>query len=104
MERNSPRKRKLSKLETVKKRIKNVKSEPKQLFNKNIKHPYSNLIRERAGMMPQFYQAKIYIKEERFKSTTGIEAYSVENSHSTVIDEMSTEKNITVTHMMLLPQ
>ena len=55
-------------------------------------------------MMPQFYQAKIYIKEERFKSTTGIEAYSVENSHSTVIDEMSTEKNITVTHMMLLPQ
>ena len=62
LERNSPRKRKLLKLKTVKKKIKRLKSEPKQLFNKNIKHPYSNRVGERTEMMRQFYRAKIYIK------------------------------------------
>ena len=40
LERSSPRKRKLTKLKTVKKKIKRLKSKPKQLFNKNTKHPY----------------------------------------------------------------
>ena len=57
----------------MKKKIKRLKPEPKQLFNKNIKHTYSNRIGERAGMMRQFYQAKIYIKEERVTSTTRTE-------------------------------
>ena len=51
LERSSPRKRKLPKLKTVKKKIKRLKSEPKQLFNKNTKHPYSNWVGERAEMM-----------------------------------------------------
>ena len=38
LERNSPKKRKLLKIKTVKKKTKRLKSEPKQLFNKNIKH------------------------------------------------------------------
>ena len=37
LERSSPRKRKLPKLKAVKKKIKRLKSEPKQLFNKNTK-------------------------------------------------------------------
>ena len=40
LERSSPRKRKLTKLKTVKKKIKRLKSKSKQLFNKNTKHPY----------------------------------------------------------------
>ena len=59
LERSNLRKRKLPKLKTVKKKIKRLKSEPKQLVNKNIKHTYSNRIGERAGMMRQFYQAKV---------------------------------------------
>ena len=62
LERSSPRKRKLLKLKTVKKKIKRLKSKPKQLFNKNIKHPYSNRVGERTEMMRQLYRAKIYIK------------------------------------------
>ena len=73
LERSSPRKRKLPKVKTVKKKIKRLKSKPKQLFNKNTKHPYSNRVGERVEMMRQFYQAKIYIKEERVTSATGIE-------------------------------
>ena len=46
LERNSPMKRKLTKLKTTKKKIKPLQSEPKQLFNKNIKHPYSNRVGE----------------------------------------------------------
>ena len=46
LERNSPMKRKLTKLKTMKKKIKPLQSEPKQLFNKNIKHPYSNRVGE----------------------------------------------------------
>ena len=39
-ERNSVRNRKLPKLKTVKKKIKRLKSEPKQLFNENINQSY----------------------------------------------------------------
>ena len=44
LERNSPRRRKLHKLKTVKKKIKRLKSELKQLLNKNINYPYSNRV------------------------------------------------------------
>ena len=97
LERNSPKKRKLLKLKTVKKKIKRLKSEPKQLFNKNIKHPYSNRVGERAEMMRQFYRAKIYIKEECSKSTTGTETCSIGNSHPIAMDDPSTENNVPAT-------
>ena len=77
LERSSPRKRKLPKVKTVKKKIKRLKSTPKQLFNKNTKHPYSNRVGERAEMMRQFYREKI-IKGTRVKSTTGIETCMIE--------------------------
>ena len=64
-----------------------LKSEPKQLFNKNIKHPYPNRVGERAKMMRQFYRAKIYIKEERSKSTTGTETCSIENYVSFLLNK-----------------
>ena len=51
LERNSPMKRKLPKLKTMKKKTKPLQSEPKQLFNKNIKHPYLNRVGERSEMM-----------------------------------------------------
>ena len=102
LERNSPRKRKLLKLKTVKKKIKRLKSEPKQLFNKNIKHPYSNRVSypvgERNEMMRQLYRAKIYIKQERSKSTAGTETCSIENSHPIVTDDPCAENNVPVTH------
>ena len=82
----------------MKKKIKQLKSEPKQLFNKNIKHTYSNRIGERAGIMLQCYQAKIYIKEERVTSTTRIETCSIENSHPIVPDDLSAENNVPATH------
>ena len=44
LEKNSPRRRKLHKLKTVKKKIKRLKSELKQLLNKNINYPYSNRV------------------------------------------------------------
>ena len=95
---SSPRKRKLPKLKTVKKKLKRLKSEPKQLFNKNTKHPYSNWVGERAEMMRQFYRAKIYITEERVTSATGIETCSIENSHTVVFDDPSKENKVPVTH------
>ena len=98
LERTSPWKRKLPKLKTVKKKIKRLKSEPKQLFNKNTKHPYSNRVGERAEMMRQFYRAKIYIKEERVTSATGIETCSIENSHTIVFDDPSKENKVPGTH------
>ena len=79
LERNSPKKRKLFKLKTVNKKIKRLKSRPKELFSKNINHPYSNRVGEKAEMMRQFYRAKIYVKEKRSKSTTGTETCSIEN-------------------------
>ena len=82
----------------MKKKVKRLKSEPKQLFNKKIKHPYTNRVGERAEMMRQFYRAKIYIKEERSKSTTGTETCSIENSHPIVIDDPSTENNVPARH------
>ena len=75
-----------------------LNSEAKQLFNKNIKHSYSNRVGERAEMMRQFYRAKIYIKEERSKSATGTETCSTENLHPIVIDDPSTENNVPATH------
>ena len=98
LERSSPRKRKLPKVKTVKKKIKRLKSEPKQLFNKNTKHPYSNRVGERAEMMRQFYQAKIYIKEERVTSATGIETCLIENSHTIGFDNPSKENKVSATH------
>ena len=77
-----------------KRKIKRLKSEPKKLYNKNIKHPYSNQTRERAEKTQQFYRATIHIKEERVKSTAGTEMFSVENLHPIVIDEASAENNI----------
>ena len=94
LERSSPRKRKLPKLKTVQV----LKPKPKQLFNKNMKHPYSNRAGERAEMMRQFYRAKIYIKEERVASTTGIETCLIRDSHPIVIDNPSTENNVPVIH------
>ena len=49
-------------------------------------------------MMRQFYRAKIYIKEERVTSTTGIETCSIENSHPIVTDDSSAENNVPFTH------
>ena len=98
LERSSPRKRKLPKLKAVKKKIKRLKSEPKQLFNKNTKHPYSDRVGERTEMMRQFYRAKIYIKEERVTSTTGIETCSIENSHTIVFDGPGKENKVSATH------
>ena len=40
LERNSVRNRKLPQLKAVKKKIKRLKSEPNQLFNKNINQSY----------------------------------------------------------------
>ena len=48
--------------------------------------------------MRQFYRAKIYIKEERVTSTTGIETCSIENSYPIVVDDPSVEKNVPVTY------
>ena len=48
--------------------------------------------------MRQLYRAKIYIKEERVTSTTGIETCSIENSHPIVVDDPSVEKNVPVTY------
>ena len=48
-------------------------------------------------MMRQFYRAKIYIKEERSKSTTGTETCSIENSHPIVIYDPSTENDVPAT-------
>ena len=98
LERSSPRKRKLPKLKAVKKKIKRLKSEPKQLFSKNTKHPYSDRVGERTEMMRQFYRAKIYIKEERVTSTTGIETCSIENSHTIVFDGPGKENKVSATH------
>ena len=75
----------------MKKKIKRLKSELKQLLSKNIKHPCSDIVGEKAKMMRQFYRAKIYIKEERVKSTIGIKTCSVKNSHPTVTDDPSAE-------------
>ena len=49
-------------------------------------------------MMRQFYRAKIYIKEERVTSITGIETCLIEDSHAIVIDDPSTENNVPATH------
>ena len=76
-------KRKLPKLKTMKKKIKPLQSEPKQLFNKNIKHPYLNRVGERSEMMRQFYRA---------------ETSSKENSHPVVIDGPSAENNVLATY------
>ena len=95
METSSPRERKLRKLKTVKKKIKRLKSESKQLF----KHPYSNRVGERANIKRQFYQAKVCIKEERVTSTTGTEICSVENSHPTRVQRITFQL-----HMMLVRQ
>ena len=97
-EKNSPKKQELPKSKTVKKKIKWLKSEPKQLFNKNIKHPYTERVEQRAEMMRQFYQAKIYIKEKRARSTSGVETCPVETLHPIVTDERSAENNISATH------
>ena len=78
--------------------MKRLKSEPKQLFNKNTKHPYSNRVGERAEIMRQFYQAKIYIKEERVTSATGIETCLIENSHTIGFDNPSKENKVSATH------
>ena len=51
LERNNPRQRKLTELKAVKKKIKRLKSELKQLLSKNIKHPCSDLIGEKAEIM-----------------------------------------------------
>ena len=51
LERNNPRQRKLTELKAVKKKIKRLKSELKQLLSKNIKHPYSDLVGEKAEIM-----------------------------------------------------
>ena len=48
--------------------------------------------------MRQLYRAKIYIKEERVTSTTGIETCSIENSHPIVTHDPSVEKNVPVTY------
>ena len=54
LERNNPRQRK----QAVKKKTKRLKSELKQLLSKNIKHPYSDLVGEKAEIMWQFYGQK----------------------------------------------
>ena len=51
LERNNPKQRKLTELKAVKKKIKRLKSELKQLLSKNIKHPYSDLVGENAEIM-----------------------------------------------------
>ena len=43
-----------------------------------MNHPYSNRVGERGEIMRQFYWAKISMKEERVKSTTGAETCLVE--------------------------
>ena len=52
--------------------------------------------------MRQLYRAKIYLKEERVKSATGIETCSIENSHPIVIDDPSAENNVLATHSVTL--
>ena len=49
-------------------------------------------------MMRQFCQGKIYVKEERVTSATGIETCSIENSHTIVFDDPSKENKISPTH------
>ena len=49
-------------------------------------------------MMRQLYRAKIDIKEEHVKSTTGAEIYLVENSHPVVTDDPSAENNFSATN------